>query len=285
MDNTRNTIKQIRKQFIIGGKVRLGAGTPLALIAGPCVIESERMALSIAGKLARTARRLKIPLIFKASFDKANRTSHLSFRGPGLSEGLRILSKIKDETGLPVVTDVHETSQVDPVSSVADMIQIPALLSRQTDLLMTAGRSGLPVNVKKGQFMSPEDMGYAVAKLRAAGCSKVAVTERGTSFGYHNLVVDFRSLPMLSGLGTPVIFDATHSVQLPGARGKASGGDRRFVPTLVRAACAAGIDAVFIETHPDPSKGLSDGPNSWPINELGNLWEQASAIAAAAKRI
>jgi len=284
MDNTRNTIKQMKSRFLVGGKVLIGGSAPLVLIAGPCVMESERMALSMARVLAKLARRMRIPLVFKASFDKANRTSHLSFRGPGLEEGLRILSRVKRETGLPVLTDVHEAAQVEPVSRVADMIQIPALLSRQTDLLAAAGRSGLPVNLKKGQFMSPEDVEHAVLKLRAAGCREAAVTERGTTFGYRNLVVDMRSFSIMSRMGIPVVFDATHSVQLPGGSGTRSGGDRSFVPALARAACAAGVSALFVETHPNPSRALSDGPNSWPLSKLGSLWKQASAVAAAARR-
>ena len=255
--------------------VRIGAGAPLVLIAGPCVIETEASVLRVAGRLAALAKRRRIPLVFKASYDKANRTSGASFRGPGLGEGLRILARVRRETGLPVTTDVHETRQVPASAEVADLIQIPAFLSRQTDLLAAAGRAGRPVNVKKAQFMAPEDMAHAVRKVRAAGARGVLVTERGTSFGYHNLVVDMRSLRTLRTLPAAVVFDATHSVQRPAGLGSSSGGDREFVPALVRAACAVGVDALFLEVHPDPARAKSDGANAWPLDRLEALWDQA----------
>jgi len=266
------------------GAMRVGGGTPLALIAGPCVIESERMALSIADRLAKLGRRLRIPIVFKASYDKANRTSIKSFRGPGLSAGLRILAKVKTATGLPILTDVHESWQVAEVAGIADILQIPAFLSRQTDLLVAAGRSGRPVNIKKAQFMAPGDMAHAVAKVRAHGNGGVLLTERGASFGYHNLVVDFRSFPQLAALGAAVVFDASHSVQLPAGAGSASGGERGFIPVLARAACAAGIDALFLEVHPAPDRAKSDGPNSWPLSKLAGLWESVVAVHRTAQK-
>ena len=264
--------------------LRVGGGAPLALIAGPCVIESERHVRSIAERLARLARRRRIPLVFKASYDKANRTSGASFRGPGMAEGLRILGRLRRDTGLPVLTDVHETHQVLDAAEVADVLQIPALLSRQTDLLCAAARSGRAVNVKKGQFMAPEDVRYAVEKVRSQGNPRVLVTERGTSFGYHRLVVDLAGLPALAAAGAPVVFDASHSVQLPGGKGKASGGRRELIPTLVRAACAAGVDALFVEVHPQPARALSDGPNAWPLDRLEALWDQALAADRVARK-
>ncbi len=270
--------------MLIGKSVRLGGGAPLGLIAGPCVIESERAALATARRLAALGRRLRIPLIFKASYDKANRTSPDSFRGPGLAEGLRILSRIRRETGLPVLTDIHDPGQAPLAAEAADVLQIPALLSRQTDLIAAAARTGRAVNIKKGQFMAPEDMARALAKARAAGNSRVILTERGTVFGYRDLVTDMRSLAKLAALGVPVVFDASHSVQLPGARGHASGGQREYVPVLARAACAAGIDAVFLEVHPNPSRALCDGPNSWPLGRLEALWRSLSAVHRAARR-
>jgi len=255
--------------------LRVGGGAPLALIAGPCVLESERHALGIAERLARLARRRRIPLVFKASYDKANRTSGSSFRGPGMIEGLKILGRIRRDPGLPVLTDVHETHQVQDAAEVADVLQIPALLSRQTDLLNAAARSGRAVNVKKGQFMAPEDVRHAVEKVRSQGNARVLVTERGTSFGYHRLVVDMGGLAELAGAGAPVVFDASHSVQLPGGKGAASGGRRELIPALARAACAVGVDALFVEVHPRPDRALSDGPNAWPLDRLEALWDQA----------
>jgi 2-dehydro-3-deoxyphosphooctonate aldolase (KDO 8-P synthase) len=237
-------------------------------IAGPCVIESEELTLSIARHLAELSTRLDLPLIFKASFDKANRTSVTSFRGPGLEKGLAVLMKVKQETGLPVISDIHTPAQAAAAAEVLDVLQIPAFLCRQTDLLVEAGRTGRPVNIKKGQFVAPLDMAQAVGKVLETGNDQVWLTERGASFGYNNLVVDMRSIPIMAGLGCPVVFDATHSVQLPGGLGSMSGGDRRFIAPLARAAVAAGADGVFLEVHPDPERALCDGPNSLPLAEL-----------------
>jgi 2-dehydro-3-deoxyphosphooctonate aldolase (KDO 8-P synthase) len=252
------------------GPVRIGQGCPLALIAGPCVMESGDLTLRIAQHLAELCRGLGIPLIFKASFDKANRTSGSSFRGPGLAGGMEILAEVKAQTGLPVTTDVHETAQARPVAEVVDLLQIPAFLARQTDLLEAAAETGRPVNVKKGQFMAPWEMTQVVAKLGAGGASGVLLTERGTTFGYGRLVNDFRAIPQMQATGAPVVFDATHSVQLPGAApgGTASSGQREMIPTLARAAVAAGCDALFLEVHPDPDRALSDGPNSLRLDDL-----------------
>lgn len=251
----------------------IGENAPLTVLAGPCAIESEALVLHVATTLADIARRLGLALIFKSSFDKANRSSAASFRGPGLDEGLRILAKVRSETGLPVVTDIHLPQQAAVVAEVVDVLQIPAFLARQTDLIEAAAATGKPVNVKKGQFMAPADMAQVVAKARAAQRSDATVllTERGTSFGYNNLVVDIRGLAIMAETGCPVIFDATHAVQLPGGLGDRSGGERRFVPLLARAAVAAGVDGVFIETHPDPDKALSDGPNAWPLDRFEGL--------------
>ncbi|ASV73866.1 2-Keto-3-deoxy-D-manno-octulosonate-8-phosphate synthase [Thermogutta terrifontis] len=248
-----------------------GPGEPLLFIAGPCVIENESITREIAEFLAEFARSHQIRLIFKASFDKANRTSLHSFRGPGLAEGLRILSRIKESTGLPVTTDIHEPAQALPVGEVCDLIQIPAFLCRQTDLLVAAAQTGKPVHVKKGQFLAPWDMRYVVEKLRSAGCQNVLVGERGTFFGYGRLVNDMQAIPILHEVGVPVIFDATHSVQQPGAQGGRSGGNRQMVAPLARAAVAAGADGVFFETHPRPDEALSDGPNMVPLSELPAL--------------
>jgi 2-dehydro-3-deoxyphosphooctonate aldolase (KDO 8-P synthase) len=253
------------------GRVAIGRGAPLALIAGPCVIEDRQATLAIARALAELAKTHGVPVVFKASYDKANRTSAGSFRGPGVEEGLAILAEVRAATGLPVLTDIHLPSQAAQAAEVADVLQIPAFLCRQTDLLAAAGATGRPVNIKKGQFMAPDDMRGAVEKVRQAGAAGVLLTERGTTFGYHNLVVDMRSLAVMRSLGVPVVFDATHSVQLPGAGGTASGGDRRFVPLLARAAVAAGVDAVFMEVHPNPDQALCDGPNSWPLSQLADL--------------
>jgi len=240
--------------------VRFGGGQ-LLLIAGPCVIEGEEFTLRHARKVAEAGQRHGVPAVFKSSFDKANRSSAKSFRGPGLVEGLRILARVKQEVGLPVLTDVHETSQCAQAAEVVDVLQIPAFLSRQTDLLVAAARTGRAVNVKKGQFLAPEDMKNAVEKLREGGCEQVLLTERGASFGYHNLIVDMRSLLTMRQYA-PVCFDATHSVQCPGSQGTSSGGDRSLAPALARAAAAVGIDALFCEVHEDPDRALSDGPNS-----------------------
>ena len=261
------------------GLVTVGGQAPLAVIAGPCVIESAAQAEEIAAGLKSMAARLEIGLIFKASFDKANRSSLSSFRGPGLVQGLKILAAVREKYGLPVISDIHEPGQVPAAAEALDALQIPAFLARQTDLLVAAARSGRPVNVKKGQFMAPEDMGQAVAKMEGQpNFAGLCLCERGTSFGYHNLVVDMRSLPLMASLGWPVIFDATHSVQLPAAASHCSGGDRRFIPTLARAAVAAGLDGLFLETHPDPDRARCDAANQWPLNQLEKLLADLLAI-------
>jgi len=276
--------------MLIAGRP-VGRGHPLFVIAGPCVIESEALVLSVAQTLREIADRLGILLIFKSSFDKANRSSGSSFRGPGMDEGLRILEKARSETGLPVLTDIHTPEQARAAAEVVDVIQTPAFLARQTDLIEAAAATGIPVNIKKAQFMAPADMKQVVMKARnaaqEAGVSpdNIVLTERGTSFGYNNLVVDMRSLAIMAQNGCPVVFDATHSVQLPGGLGDRSGGDRSFVPLLARAAVAAGIDGLFMETHPDPDKALSDGPNAWPLDRaealLTNLMRVREAAAEA----
>jgi len=248
------------------------------VIAGPCVIESEELTLSIAQELAALSARLDLPLIFKASYDKANRTSLESFRGPGIEKGLAILAKVRERTGLPVISDIHTPAQAAAAAEVLDVLQIPAFLCRQTDLLVEAARTGRVINIKKGQFVAPHDMAPAVAKVRAAGNDQIWLTERGSSFGYNNLVVDMRGLGVMQALGCPVVFDATHSVQLPGGLGAASGGDRRFITPLARAAVAAGADAVFLEVHPRPESALCDGPNSLPLAELEGLLKKLMAI-------
>ena len=263
------------------GNYRVGMGTPLLWIAGPCVIESRDFTLRIAEELNAIADQLKLALVFKASFDKANRTSGQSFRGIGIDEGLKILAEVKKQTGLPITTDVHEISQVVTVAEVCDILQIPAFLARQTDLLAAAGRTGRVVNVKKGQFMAPWDMKNVVAKLREVGNERVLLTERGTTFGYGMLVNDMRSIPWMQETTAPVIFDATHSVQTPGALGDRTGGDRRMVPTLARAAVAAGCNGLFIETHPDPDRAPSDGPNMIPLAEFAPLVRSCLRIHAA----
>jgi 2-dehydro-3-deoxyphosphooctonate aldolase (KDO 8-P synthase) len=253
------------------GNAVCGPGQPLLWILGPCVIESHDLTLRIADTLRDLAERLRLPLVFKASFDKANRTSGKSFRGPGLHEGLKTLDAVKRRTGLPVTTDVHETQQVTAVAEVCDLIQVPAFLARQTDLILAAGRTGRAVNVKKGQFMAPWDMRHVVTKMAEAGNRRLLLTERGSTFGYNTLVSDMRSIPWMQDLGCPVIFDATHSVQMPGAQGDRSGGDRRMVPHLARAAVACGCDGLFMETHPRPDEALSDGPNMVPLDQLPEL--------------
>jgi 2-dehydro-3-deoxyphosphooctonate aldolase (KDO 8-P synthase) len=260
---------------------RCGDGLPLLWIAGPCVIESRDHTLGVAEELARVADRLGLPLVFKASFDKANRSSARSFRGLGMDEGLRVLADVKRQTGLPVTTDVHETTQVAAVAEVVDLLQIPAFLARQSDLVLAAARTGRAVNVKKGQFMAPWDMRNVVAKTDAAGNPNLLLTERGTTFGYGNLVNDMRAIPWMQDLGRPVIFDATHSVQTPGSQGDRTGGDRRMVPYLARAAVAAGCDGVFVETHPDPDHAPSDGPNMIPLDGFPGLVSQCLRIRAA----
>jgi 2-dehydro-3-deoxyphosphooctonate aldolase (KDO 8-P synthase) len=266
------------------GDVEIGPARPLALIAGPCVIEGRAFALDLAAELRDLAGRLGAPLIFKASYDKANRTAAGSFRGPGMKKGLEILARVKERTGLPVMTDVHSVEEVGLVAAVADILQIPAFLCRQTDLVYAAAASGRVVNIKKGQFLAPEDVRYIIEKARAGGTSRVLVTERGTTFGYHRLVVDFQSLPVMRALGVPVLFDATHSVQLPGgARGR-SGGDRAMVPYLARAAAAVGCDGIFFEVHPEPGKARSDGPNSITPRTLSRLWPQLVALDRIGRR-
>jgi 2-dehydro-3-deoxyphosphooctonate aldolase (KDO 8-P synthase) len=267
------------REFSIG-PVKLGGHAPLFLIAGPCVIESEAHATMLAERLAALASELKIPFIFKASYDKANRTSIKSYRGPGLEEGLRILGAIKKRFSLPVLTDVHDVSHVAPAAEVCDVLQIPAFLSRQTDLLLAVGRSGAAVNLKKGQFLSPWEMSNAVEKVASAGCARIIVTERGASFGYQNLVVDMRSFPILKKMGYPVVFDVTHSVQLPGGEGKASGGQPEFIEPLARAGTAAGVDGLFLEVHENPPQALSDGTNALPLDQLKALLQKVMSLAS-----
>lgn len=244
----------------------------LAFIAGPCVIESASQTLEIAHALKELATALAVPVIFKASFDKANRTAVTSFRGPGLSAGLEVLARVKEETGLPVLSDIHEPAQAEVAARVLDVLQIPAFLCRQTDLILAAARTGKPLNLKKGQFLAPWDMAQVVNKAISAGNRRLLLTERGVSFGYNNLVVDFRSLIILRQLGFPVVLDVTHSVQLPGGQGGCSGGERQYAPPLARAAVAVGVDAIFMEVHPDPDRALCDGPNSLPLAALPRLW-------------
>jgi 2-dehydro-3-deoxyphosphooctonate aldolase (KDO 8-P synthase) len=263
------------------GPITIGPGAPLLLMAGPCVLESGELAWEIAREMKAITARLGISYVFKASFDKANRTSLTSFRGPGAEKGLRILGRLREEIGVPVVSDIHEPAQAEMAADYLDILQIPAFLCRQTDLLVAAARTGKVVNVKKGQFVSPWDMEYAVNKLRGAGSERILLTERGSSFGYNNLVVDMRSLPVMRSFGYPVIYDATHSVQLPGGAGGSSGGQREFIPALSRAAMAVGIDGLFIEVHPDPSKALCDGPNSLPLAEVESLLKQLLAVRQA----
>jgi 2-dehydro-3-deoxyphosphooctonate aldolase (KDO 8-P synthase) len=250
----------------------------LVMIAGPCVIESADLTLAVARTLKDYARELALPLIFKSSYDKANRTSLTSFRGPGLAAGLTILARVKDEVGLPVLADVHQVADVAPAAQVLDVLQIPAFLCRQTDLVLAAAQTGKPVNIKKGQFMAPWDMQPVVDKVFSTGNRQLLLTERGTMFGYNNLVVDFRSLPVLRGLGCPVVLDVTHSVQLPGGQGTCSGGQREYIPLLARAGVAAGVDALFMEVHPDPEHALCDGPNSLPLHQILPLWRQLKAL-------
>jgi 2-dehydro-3-deoxyphosphooctonate aldolase (KDO 8-P synthase) len=266
------------------GDAVFGGDRPLVLIAGPCVIEEEALTLRIAEFLKRLTTDLGIGLVFKASYDKANRTSVASFRGPGMAEGLKILARIKHEFDLPVVSDVHEIAQIQTAAEVLDILQIPAFLSRQTDLLLAAARTGKAVNIKKGQFLAPWDMKNAVGKMAATGNERVLLTERGASFGYNNLVVDMRSLPIMRETGCPVIFDATHAVQLPGGAGTSSAGQRQFVGTLSRAAVATGIDGLFWEVHEDPEKALCDGPNSLYLRDLRPMLEDLLAIDAIVKR-
>jgi 2-dehydro-3-deoxyphosphooctonate aldolase (KDO 8-P synthase) len=258
---------------------------PLFLIAGPCVVESEQLQVDVAGQLREMCAALSIPFIFKSSYDKANRSSAASFRGPGMAEGLRVLAEVKRQVGVPVLTDVHTEEEIADAAGVVDVLQTPAFLCRQTDFIQAVARAGKPVNIKKGQFLAPEDMKQVVAKARAAsGADNIMVCERGASFGYHNLVSDMRALAIMRDTGCPVVFDATHSVQLPGGQGTSSGGQREFVPVLARAAVAAGVAGVFMETHPDPSKALSDGPNAWPLGQMKALLETLKDLDAAVKR-
>jgi len=261
----------------------VGPELPFFLIAGPCVIESEGLVLETAGKLKEITTRLKIPFIFKSSFDKANRSSAKSFRGPGVEGGLRILSEVKRQLGLPVLTDVHEDTPMEEVASVVDVLQTPAFLCRQTNFILHVCSQNRPVNIKKGQFLSPWEMQNVVDKARSTGNQQIMVCERGFSFGYNNLVSDMRSLSVMRETGAPVVFDATHSVQLPGGKGTSSGGQREFVPVLARAAMAAGISGIFMETHPDPDKALSDGPNAWPLARMESLLQTLVAIDKTVK--
>jgi 2-dehydro-3-deoxyphosphooctonate aldolase (KDO 8-P synthase) len=261
------------------GNVRFGGDAPLFLIAGPCVIESEAHAMSMAEQLGAIASALGVPYIFKASYDKANRSSGSSFRGPQLEEGLRILANIKKRTGLPIVSDVHDISQVGPAAEVCDILQIPAFLCRQTDLLLAAGRTGRAVNVKKGQFLSPPEIGNAAEKIASTGNKKIILTERGVSFGYQNLVVDMRSFPIMRKFGYPVVFDVTHSVQLPGGEGKSSGGQPEFIEPLARAGAAVGIDGIFLEVHDNPAEALSDGTNALPLAQFSALLQKIQRLA------
>ncbi|WP_250625755.1 3-deoxy-8-phosphooctulonate synthase [Pinirhizobacter soli] len=262
----------------------VGLDQPLFLIAGPCVIESMQLQLDVAGTLKEITGRLGINFIFKSSFDKANRSSDKSFRGPGLEEGLKVLAAVKSQIGVPVITDVHEYTPMDEVASVVDVLQTPAFLCRQTDFIQNVARAGKPVNIKKGQFLAPWDMKNVVAKARDVGNDQILVCERGASFGYNNLVSDMRSLAVMRETDCPVVFDATHSVQLPGGQGTSSGGQREFVPVLARAAVAVGVSGLFAETHPDPSKALSDGPNAWPLGQMEELLETLMELDQVVKK-
>jgi 2-dehydro-3-deoxyphosphooctonate aldolase (KDO 8-P synthase) len=265
------------------GAIAIGGNHPFVLIAGPCVIEGEHAAGDLAGEIAAIARRVGVPYIFKASYDKANRTSNLSFRGPGLAEGLRILAAIKARHNVPILTDIHETSQAQAAADVADILQIPAFLSRQTDLLVAAARTGRIVNIKKGQFLAPDDVRHAIAKVVDAGNARVVVTERGTSFGYHNLVVDMRALPMMRRRGVPVVFDVTHSLQLPGGGDGVTAGQAEYIEPLASAGVAAGVDGVFLEVHPDPARAKSDAQNALRLDLLEPLLRRLIAIDAIVK--
>ncbi|HQU50224.1 MAG TPA: 3-deoxy-8-phosphooctulonate synthase [Casimicrobiaceae bacterium] len=263
----------------------VGLDRPMFVVAGPCVVESQALQVDVAGRLKEMTLALGIPFVFKSSYDKANRSSHGSFRGPGMDEGLRILAEVKRQVGVPVLTDVHDEDEVATVAAVVDVLQTPAFLCRQTDFIQAVARAGRPVNIKKGQFLAPEDMVQVVAKAKgASGTDNILVCERGASFGYHNLVSDMRSLAIMRATGCPVVFDATHSVQLPGGQGTSSGGQREFVPVLARAAVAAGVAGVFMETHPDPEKALSDGPNAWPLGRMRSLLEQLIELDRSVKR-
>jgi len=270
------------KKTVVGG-IEIGGGAPLALIAGPCVIEDEESTMTIAGNLKAITAESGIPLIFKASYDKANRTSKDSYRGPGLIRGLEILERVRKKFSIPVLSDVHRFEEIAPAAEILDVLQVPAFLCRQTDFVVEIARRAKAVNIKKGQFIAPWDIGHVVDKLEAAGNENILLTERGVSFGYNNLVVDFRAFPILRGTGYPVIFDATHSVQLPGGAGRASGGERGMVPCLARAAVAAGIDGLFFEVHPDPDRALCDGPNSLILNGLPALLATLMRIDTAVR--
>jgi 2-dehydro-3-deoxyphosphooctonate aldolase (KDO 8-P synthase) len=262
----------------------VGLERPIFLIAGPCVVESRQLQMDVAGELKSICADLEIPFVFKSSYDKANRTSHASYRGPGMEEGLRILADVRKHVAVPVLTDVHAVDEIEMVATVVDALQTPAFLCRQTDFIQAMARTGKPVNIKKGQFLAPDDMKQVVAKAKAAsGIDNILVCERGASFGYHNLVSDMRALAIMRDTGCPVVFDATHSVQLPGGRGTSSGGERQFVPVLARAAVAAGIAGLFMETHPNPDAALSDGPNAWPLSRMRELLETLKEIDALVK--
>jgi 2-dehydro-3-deoxyphosphooctonate aldolase (KDO 8-P synthase) len=261
-----------------------GPDRPFFLIAGPCVIESEGLVMDVAGRLKEMTSALEIPFVFKASFDKANRSSRSSFRGPGLEGGLKVLAKVREQIGVPVLTDVHEDTPLDEVAAVVDVLQTPAFLCRQTNFIVAACSQGKPVNIKKGQFLSPWEMQNVVDKARSTGNTQIMVCERGFSFGYNNLVSDMRSLSVMRATGCPVVFDATHSVQLPGGKGDSSGGQREFVPVLARAAVAAGVAGIFMETHPNPAEALSDGPNAWPLDRMKSLLGTLKELDIAVKR-
>jgi 2-dehydro-3-deoxyphosphooctonate aldolase (KDO 8-P synthase) len=263
----------------------VGLGRPFFLIAGPCVVESRQLAMDVAGELKQICADLEIPFVFKASYDKANRSSHASFRGPGMDDGLRILGEVRKHVAVPVLTDVHAEVDIETAAAVVDVLQTPAFLCRQTDFIQAVARAGKPVNIKKGQFLAPDDMKQVVAKAKAASqADNILVCERGASFGYHNLVSDMRALSIMRDTGCPVVFDATHSVQLPGGRGTSSGGERQFVPVLARAAVAAGVAGLFMETHPRPDEALSDGPNAWPLPRMRGLLEMLKEIDSVVKR-
>lgn len=268
---------------IIIDKIKIGAGNPLILIAGPCVIEGEKSALDTAGKLKDICEKINIPLIYKSSYDKANRTSVKSFRGVGLKKGLKILKKVKEKIGIPVLSDVHKEEEIDEAAEVLDIIQIPAFLSRQTDMIIKVANTGRVINVKKGQFLAPWDIKNIIEKIESTGNKKILITERGVSFGYNNLVADMRSLPIMRSFGYPVIFDATHSLQLPGGAGNSSGGQREFVPYITRAAAATGCDGIFMEVHPDPDKAPCDGPNMFKLENLLSLLKQIKEIDRVVK--
>ena len=274
----KNPFPKAPVKAVKAGRVRFGGGAPLALIAGPCVIESRAMAFDLAARLVALAQKEKIPLVFKASYDKANRTSGKAFRGPGLAQGLDVLAGIKEKFGVPILTDVHQVSEVKPAAEVADILQLPAFLCRQTDLVLALGESGRVVNIKKGQFLAPWDVRHVIEKVESTGNKKILLTERGASFGYNNLVADFRSLLIMRQFGYPVVFDATHSVQLPGGRAEGTGGDGQWAPYLSRAAVAAGCDGLFWETHRNPPEAKSNKDNALPLEAIGPLWRQCRRI-------